>query len=453
MQISALSSFSSPTNDPQEPQKPKAAPVLTSAPSPKAHSVSTSHHPAPPVRLVSLAVSAAGSAPAIVLPPGKRPEPPRPSWAPASSSRLRKRHVAMIGSFLAVVVLPFLLCCWYMVFRAQDQYASTLGFSVQRENMESAISLMSGLSSFTGSASPDTDIIYRYIYSQSLVSEIDADLDLRAIWNKAEGDFYFSIGDDSTIEDLVDYWGDMVKVNYDNTSKLIEVRVRAFTPEDAQAITQRIFDKSTEMINRLNEAALTDAVRFTEGELQKWRENLITARQAMTAFRNEYQMVDPAADAAAQMTLVSSLEQSAAQTRIELDLLKETTHATDPRVAPLQRRIQVTEEQIRLERAKLGVGTSQGSGTVMADIFADYERLRVDQEFAEASYHSARAAYEVALAEAQRQSRFLAAHIMPTLAESSRDPNRPVVLGVAGGGLLLLWMIASLLFYSMRDRR
>lgn len=359
----------------------------------------------------------------------------------------------MIGSFLAVVVLPFLLCCWYMVFRAQDQYASTLGFSVQRENMESAISLMSGLSSFTGSASPDTDIIYRYIYSQSLVSEIDADLDLRAIWNKAEGDFYFSIGDDSTIEDLVDYWGDMVKVNYDNTSKLIEVRVRAFTPEDAQAITQRIFDKSTEMINRLNEAALTDAVRFTEGELQKWRENLITARQAMTAFRNEYQMVDPAADAAAQMTLVSSLEQSAAQTRIELDLLKETTHATDPRVAPLQRRIQVTEEQIRLERAKLGIGTSQGSGTVMADIFADYERLRVDQEFAEASYHSARAAYEVALAEAQRQSRFLAAHIMPTLAESSRDPNRPVVLGVAGGGLLLLWMIASLLFYSMRDRR
>ncbi len=358
-----------------------------------------------------------------------------------------------MATFLGLVILPTIVAAWYLYARAQDLYASTLGFSVQRENLDSAFSLISGLASISGSSSPDTDIIYRYIYSQTLVAEVDRDLDLRAIWSKAEKDFVFAIDKEGSIEELVDYWSRMVKVHYDNATRLIEVRVLAFTAEDAQLIAETIFRRSTQMINRLNDEALADAVSFTASELEKSRQGLISARQAMTTFRQVNQLVDPAADVAAQMALVSSLEQSLAEAKIDLDLLRESTSVSDPRLPQLERRIEVIKAQIAAERAKFGVGIAGGEGAVMAELVSEYERLKVDQEFAEATYQAARAAHETALSEAQRQSRFLAAHILPTRAESARDPNRPLMLGVLVSFLLLFWATGALIFYSLRDRR
>jgi capsular polysaccharide transport system permease protein len=440
------------------PIKPVGAPTPVKAPLPAAGKLTTAPAAAAPVKPVASApanVSAAKPAPVAAPAPTAKPdaEPASRIWTPAIPSRMRKRHVALLSSFLALVILPGLIATWYLYARAEDQYSSTLGFSVQRESLDSAFSLVSGLASISGSSSPDTDIIYRYIYSQSLVAEVDQEIDLRHIWSKAEGDFIFAYNKGGSIEDLVDYWGSMVKVHYDNATRLIEVRVLAFTPEDAQQIATLIFQKSTAMINRLNDEALADAVNFTASELDKARIGLIAARQAMTTFRNVNQLVDPAADAAAQMALVGSLEQSVAETRIELDLLLETTNANDPRIPPLRRRIEVIQAQIQTERAKLGVGTAGGEGSVMADVVADYERLKVDQEFAEAAYQAARASHESALSEAQRQSRFLAAHILPTKAETARDPKRFLMLSVLVSFLFLFWATGALIYYSLRDRR
>ena len=70
----------------------------------------------------------------------------------------------------------------------------------------------------------------------------------------------FAFHKGGSIEDLLDYWQSMVKVYYDSSTHLIEIRVLAFAPEDAQRIAQAIFDKSTVMINRLNERSLDHAV-------------------------------------------------------------------------------------------------------------------------------------------------------------------------------------------------
>lgn len=440
-------------------QGAKTRPVLTAAPPAVPSNVAPIRQPAEPGQPVLRAPHAKVVGPVRDMPPLKAPTGvPNPSaipkiWTPAAPSRLRLRHTGLIASFLLCVLAPLVVAAWYLYARAADQFASTLGFSVHKESIDSAFSLITGLASISGSASPDTDIIYSYVYSQDLVAEIDKELDLRSIWNRDERDFYFSLGEDRSIEDLVDYWSDMVMVNYDSATRLIEIKVLAFMPEDAQTIAALIYKKSTAMINQLNEAALKDAVSFTAAELERTRETVIAARQAMTAFRNEHQIVDPAADVAAQMALVGSLEQSLAETTIDLDLLSETAPANDPRRAPLERRIEVIKKHIGEERAKLGVGTGVGDETPIADVIAEYERLRVDQEFTEAAYHAARAAHESALSEAQRQSRYLAAHIMPTLAQTSRDPDRPVLVALTGGMLFMLWSIGALLFYSLRDRR
>ena len=66
---------------------------------------------------------------------------------------------------------------------------------------------------------------------------------------------------------------------------------------------------------------------------------------------------------------------------------------------------------------------------------------------------ASRVAYEAALQNGQRQSRYLAAHIQPTAAQKSLTPDRPWLFGLGFGLLFILWSIGMLVYYSIRDRR
>lgn len=371
----------------------------------------------------------------------------------AQRAQLRPRHLALMISFLACVLLPAAVTAWYLWARAADQYASTLGFSVRKEEAGSAIALLGGIANFSGSSSADTDILYDYMQSQKLVAEIDADLDLRSLWSKPVGDPIFAYAAPGSIETLMDHWADQVRVTYDAATRLIEIRVLAFDPGDAQAIATALFDKSSAMINRLNDAAQADALRFAAKERDRSEARLKAARGAVTAFRNRTQSIDPATDMQSQAGLLANLQTQLAEALIDADMLAASTTRADTRGEQAALRISVIKDRISAEREKLGLGASGATSDVFATMVGDYERLSVDREFAEAAYRAALLAYDAALADARRQTLYLAAHIAPTLAESAQFPQRQSILGTVAMFLFLLWSIAAMVFYSVRDRR
>lgn len=371
----------------------------------------------------------------------------------ARRARLQPRHKMLMISFIACVVLPAALTAWYLWARAADQYASTLGFSVRKEEASSAIALLGGITSLSGSSSADTDILYDYMHSQKLVSEIDADLDLRGLWSKPTGDPIFAYDAPGSIETLIDHWADQVRVTYDSATRLIEIRVLAFDPKDAQAIATALFDKSTAMINRLNDAAQADALRFAATEHDTAEGRLKAARGAITDFRNRTQSIDPATDMQSQAGLLANLQSQLAEALIDADMLAASTQRADTRGEQAALRIKVIEDRILAEREKLGLGASGATSEVYATMIGDYERLSIDREFAETAYRAAQLAYDAALADARQQTLYLAAHITPTLAESAQFPQRQSFLGTVSMFLFLAWAIAAMVYYSVRDRR
>lgn len=365
-------------------------------------------------------------------------------------ARWRARHGILAASFAFVVLLPILIAAVYLWGEADDQYASTVGFSVRRESGGSPLDVLGGLSVLSSSSSSDADILYEYLRSQKLVSDLDAKLNLRHIWSKPKSDPIFAFDMSGSIEDLLDYWQHMVSTSYDSATGLIEVRVLAFSPDDATKIAQAVLDESAQMINNLGAAELEDSVRFSRDELTSAEARLRTAREAITRFRVKNQIVDPTTDFQAQAGLVASLENQMAEAQIELDLLGDVLD-NDPRKNQAKRRIEVIEARISAERAKVGADFRQGEKDYAA-LASDYERLAVDREFAERAYVATLAAYDTAKAESQRTSRYLAAHVMPTKAEVSRFPERLSLLGLLALGLLLIWSISSLVAYSLKDR-
>lgn len=367
----------------------------------------------------------------------------------ATPAKLRPRHRLMFLSFLVIVILPLMVSAAYLWVIAKDQYASTVGFSVRREDASAASDILGGLTSLTKSSSSDTDILYEYLRSQKLVADMDARLDLRTMWSKPVADPIFTLASDVSIEELLDYWQSMVRTSYDSSTGLIEVRVLAFDPVDATRIAQELLDQSAKMINDLSAAAREDAVRFSREELTIAEDRLRVARENVTAFRVKNQIVDPTTDFQTQAAMISTLENQLAEAQIEIDLLAGAAE-TDPRLVQAKRRAEVIVDRISAERAKFGDSAVRKDFAALA---GDYERLSVDREFAEKSYVAALSAFDQAKAASQRTSRYLAAHVLPTTAEVSRYPERLSILGLQALFLGLLWSIGALVAYSLKDRR
>ncbi|MEX3317137.1 sugar transporter [Sulfitobacter sp. PS-8MA] len=405
-----------------------------------------------------------------VLKKGEQPPPAvskdgvplEPTPEPAAPAQMKRRHWGQVVSFILLVILPVAVTGFYLFAIAKDQYASTTGFSVQREEGATAsdfLGIIPGLGG--GSGASDTDILYEFIQSQRLVDLVDQKLDLRAHYSRYwDGDLLtadkvFSLWPDADAEDLLWFWKRIVRISYDQGSGLIEVQVLAFDPDYAQAIATEIVAQSQIMINRLSDTARRDATRYALDDLQQSLDRLKEAREALTDFRTRTQIVDPAADLQSRLGVMSNLQQQLAQAFIDFDLLLGASSPDDPRVAQARRRIAVIQERIASERESFASDDAT-NGQINEDypnLIAEFERLTVDREYAEEAYRAALTALDVARASAARQSRYLATYIDPTRAESSQYPQRFIILGLTALFLVMAWSIFALIYYSIRDRR
>ena len=396
--------------------------------------------------------------------PDKRPRPkkaaPRhkaelstyvvaPTVGPA---KLRKRHYGVLLLFLLMVIVPTGTYAWYLWARATDQFESDVGFASRTEQTASPFDFLGVISGGGSSGAKDMDILNQFIVSQELVTRIDRKLDLRHIYSKPQNDPLMAFDPKGSVEDLVKYWQRMVLINYDTSTGLMNLRVFAFDAADAQHIAEAVLVESTDIINNLSLTAQTDSTKYSKQALDTAEDRLGKARIALTNFRVANHIVDPSNDIASQMTVVTTLTQQLAAAEIDLDMLTGTVADNDPRLAQLNRKIDVIRSRISVEQAKFGA-VSDSSAAGYATLVSDYERLQVDQDFAEKAYLATLAAYDTAVADAQHNTRYLATYISPTLAEETTAPNRPLQTALAALAAFLLWSVLVLVYYALRDRR
>lgn len=373
----------------------------------------------------------------------------------ASPAKMRRRHWGVLFSFIMFVLLPLALFAAYLWIIADDRYSSTVGFTVRQEEGTSGTDLLGNLANLTGGGggSKEGDVLYEFIRSQKIVSEIDQSLGLREYFSSHwSSDPVFALKPDATIEDLHDYWGRTVRVSYDQGTGLTELRVITFDPDMAQAIAEEIVSESQAMVNGLNEQAREDAIRYANVELEQTQERLKAARSALVEFRTRTQIVDLQADIQARMGVVSNLQQRLALELVAFDELSAVTNEEDPRYAQTLRRIRVIRERIVEERSTFANTEVLSTGEDYPTLISEFEGLTVGREFAEAAYRAALTTRDSALANATRQSQYLVTYIAPTLAESAGFPQRFLMLSLAALFACLLWGISVMVYYSVRDK-
>ncbi|MDK1494049.1 RkpR, polysaccharide export protein [Sinorhizobium sp. 7-81] len=400
------------------------------------------------------------SAPVIPL-PGRRNkiEPAKKAhWTARWLKKLRWRHAIIGASFLGLVAVPATLASLYMAFIATDQYHSSASFAVR--SIEGGVSsdILGMFTQASGASTvSDSYILMDYILSERMVAAADRKFKLEDVYATRGLDYFYGIGSALPIEDKLDYWHDMVDVSFDHASGIMQVTVKAFDPKQAQEIAQFIVGQADSLVNSLSLSARNDVLRAAQDEVLAGEARLSKARAGLRDYRDKSQEISPEEGAKLAVQLIGSLEQQLTQLNADLATAKSQMSEDTPRIRVLKTRIESLEQQLAVERQRLGTGersptAGEPNSPDVAGRIAQFEELETEREFAERAYTAALASLEKARIDANNRQRYLALFIEPTLSELAQYPNRLLNAFLVTLGLLFAWGIGVMSYYNIRDR-
>jgi capsular polysaccharide transport system permease protein len=161
--------------------------------------------------------------------------------------------------FAVTVIVPTTAAIIYFGLVASDVYVSESRFVVRSAQRQSQTSVVGALLQGTGfsRAQDDTYAVVDYIQSRDALKELNrGDYIADAYGN--HGDFlgHFSRSFDDSFEALWKYYGKrIVSVDFDSTSAITTLQVRAYTSKDAEKINETLLNMSERLVNRMNERA------------------------------------------------------------------------------------------------------------------------------------------------------------------------------------------------------
>lgn len=395
--------------------------------------------------------------PKVIPAPSERPQKPRDFMEVLPISRSSKAADELVVAdepprrrrwsfpkldrlFLAVVVAPLIVAIVYFGFLATPVYISESSFLVRLPDKPTT-SLLGGILQGTG-FSKSTDEVYAaeaYSQSRDALRALNKNRAFERAYTRPEifwPERFNPTGMYGSFEDLYNYFQNVVGVKSDATTDITTLSVSAFDPVDAQRFNEQLLEMSERMVNQLNERGRLDLVRYAQDEVDRSKAEAQKAGAALAAYRNRSGVVDPEKQADAQMQMVSKLQDELIAAKTELAQLQQYT-PLNPRIPSVRTQMGVIQRQIDAELGKVAGGhQSLAQGAVR------YERLYLENDFANKQLTAALASLEEARSAAQRKQAYVERIEQPNLPDSPSEPRRmhdiltTLVLGLLAYGIL-----------------
>ncbi|OCJ07063.1 capsule biosynthesis protein [Rhizobium sp. AC27/96] len=339
------------------------------------------------------------------------------SWPQSFAKWIRSQLLLIL-----MVVIPGVLGGIYYGYVCADQYISETQFVVRSPNRNSA-GLLSGFLQSTGfvRAQDDSYIVTQFIKSRAAVDALVEKDGLKEKLSRPEADFlsrYPLYWSEANGEGLFKHYLDIINIRTDTGSGVTTLSVRAFRAEDAQRLASALVQHAEELINRLNDRARADAIRYAQVEVGDSQVRLSNMQKTLTDFRNRESLVDPTKQSTAALDMIARLSDDLAASKTRLSALDEQAPQS-PQGEALRARVTAMERQISEERARI-----VGNDGSMAPRIAQYEQLLLEREMAAKMLTSATVSLENAKIDAQRQQLYLERIADPNLPDHALYPKR-----------------------------
>jgi capsular polysaccharide transport system permease protein len=299
------------------------------------------------------------------------------------------------------------------------------------------------------------NMVMNYLVSHQAVVDTQRSLDLKAMFDRDGIDplhrFWW---DDGSFERLTQYWRFfVVSATYDSTTGLCDVKVSAYSPQDAQRIAKTLASLSEQLVNNQSARQLRDAVRYAEQAYQTAKVRLDQSLVAEKNFRQSHQSIDPAINGSANLTLDASLQQTLASLRAQANALQRVSPEA-PALTLLRSQIQASEQQLKSVAGQIGSGdVSHGAGhdgVPIATAMQSYEAIEDEKSFATLSFTNALQARNSAILASTQQQYYLAPFVEPTQPQAAIYPRPFLGTFLVFVTVLALWGVGKLFFDGSR---
>ena len=354
--------------------------------------------------------------------------------------------------FIFLVIIPSVLAAVYYGVVASDVFISESSFVVRSTQPTTAPSIGLLLKDVGLSrAAEDAYAVQYFILSRDALRTLIDDPDLRVDQAFGRGsidtfDRFGGIGRSTSFEALFRYYSKKVSAPLDSTSSIINVTTRAFTAHDAFEMDEHLLAESEELVNKLNERARGDMVRFAESEVASAKRVSGESAQALAQYRNEQQFFELDKQAAVPLQLVSKLQDELIAAKSELGQLKLLANR-NPQIPTLELRITMLQHELEKETARIaGSGGNSYAGKAV-----EYQRLAMEKEFADKLLASAMVTLEAARTDAVKKQLYLERIVQPSLPDIPEEPRRIKGFAVTLIVALMVFGIVNLIVQGARE--
>lgn len=353
--------------------------------------------------------------------------------------------------FLVVVVIPTILSMLYFGIFASDVYISESRFVVKapKQAASDGVGLLLQSAGFNN-ANEEVYATNDYIISRSALQQLNKDGAVTAAYT-APGisifDRFNPLGLDDSFEKLFKYYTNRVQVTSDSRSAISTLVVRAYSSQDALKLNSRLLELAEDMVNRLNTRGREDLIKYAQAEVDAAKQQARTASLALAAYRNKQGVVDPQQQAAIQLQMVSKLQDELITVKSQLIQLRAFT-PENPQIPVLEKRARILSEEIYEQTGRVA-----GDNRSLAAAAVEYQRLQLENGFAERQLAGAMASLQEARNEARRKQVYVERIVNPNRPDSALEPRR--LRGILATFVigLIAWGILSLLLVGVREHQ
>ncbi|WP_226018780.1 Wzz/FepE/Etk N-terminal domain-containing protein [Novosphingobium sp. FKTRR1] len=353
--------------------------------------------------------------------------------------------------FILFVIMPTLFAAIYYSVIASDMYESEARFVIKSPAAKQPqVSSIANLIQSTGLSSglEQTNEVLDYIKSRNALQDLDKEANVRALFTRPDIDWFsrypMPLRQDR-FENLFIYYGKMVSVRMDHDTNSAVLTVKAFTPQDARDLNQRLLGLSEALVNRLNSRAQAKAIGEAEAHVRDAQARVRNARLALRTYRNSQDVLNPTAEATGVLEVSNKLIAEQATLRAQLATMQQVA-PQNPAIPALRSRIESIGTQIAAQKGR-AVGTDSG----LASKLTQYETLQVEQEFATQMFTLASATLEQARTEAVKQQYYLERVVEPDQPDIAMYPKRLLNILVVAGASMALYLIGWMLIVGILE--
>lgn len=321
-----------------------------------------------------------------------------------------------------ILILAVLASAYWLIF-ASNRYVSEANVIIRKTDTVGAPSFDLGML-VSGVATVDraNQLLLRdYLLSVDMLKKLDQSLDLRTHYSSSDHDLVSRMWfQDASLEWFHRHYLRRVEVEFDDFSGVLRIKVQAYNPEMAQAITQQLVQEGERYMNVLGHEMAQVQVNFLVTQVDQAQDRFQKASQDLLNYQNKAGLLSPQATAESINAIVAALEGQRAQLQTQLASLPKTLDRDHPNILMLKQSLRAVDAQIKEEKLKLATP----SGGTLNKYVEEFYRLEMNVQFTQEIYKSSLSALEKGRIDATRMLEKVSVLQSATLPEYPMEPRR-----------------------------